>query len=135
MEDTASEIIGLGGALLAGYAYLPQVTHLVRERCAAGLSERAFALWLMASLLMTVHAVTIGAVVFIVLGIQQVAATALIAFYCRLYRGQPCPSHAPVARSPQRSVPWPAPVEPRPFVVAASPSPGLIVLDGQIVGG
>lgn len=91
-----SEVIGLSGALLAGYAYLPQITHLVRERCSSGLSERAFSLWLVASLLMTVHAVTIGAVVFVVLGVQQVAATSLIAFYCRLYRGRVCPSHDPV---------------------------------------
>ena len=93
----ASEVIGLGGAFLAGYAYLPQITHLVKERCSAGLSERAFALWLVASLLMTVHAVSIGAVVFVVLGIMQVGATSLIAFYCRRYRGLVCPSHAPAS--------------------------------------
>jgi uncharacterized protein with PQ loop repeat len=92
---TASEAIGLSGAAIAGYAYLPQITHLVRERCSAGLSERAFALWLVASALMTVHAITIGAVVFLVLGIQQIGATGLIAFYCRRYRGRACPSHQP----------------------------------------
>lgn len=80
-------------AAIAGYAYLPQITHLVRERCSSGLSERAFALWLVASALMTVHAITIGAVVFLALGIEQVAATGLIAFYCRRYRDQVCPSH------------------------------------------
>ena len=88
-----SELIGLGGAALAGYAYLPQITHLIRERCAAGLSERAFGLWLVASFLMTVHAVTIGALVFVLLGIEQVGATGLIALYCRRYRGRMCPSH------------------------------------------
>jgi uncharacterized protein with PQ loop repeat len=93
-----SEALGLTGAGLAGYAYLPQIRHLVRERCAAGLSERAFALWLAASVLMTVHAVTIGSIVFVVLGLQQVAATSLIAFLCRLYRGHECPSHELVPR-------------------------------------
>jgi uncharacterized protein with PQ loop repeat len=90
---SASEAIGLSGAAIAGYAYLPQITHLIRERCSSGLSERAFALWLAASALMTVHAVTIGAVVFVVLGVQQVAATGLIAFYSRRYRDQACFSH------------------------------------------
>jgi uncharacterized protein with PQ loop repeat len=88
-----SEAVGLSGAVLAGYAYVPQVAHLVRQRCTAGLSERAFGLWLVSSVLMTIHAVTIDAIVFVVLGIQQVAATGLIAFYCRRYRGQRCPSH------------------------------------------
>ena len=88
-----SEVIGLTGAGLAGYAYLPQINHLVQEHCSAGLSERAFALWLAASVLMTVHAVTIGAVVFVILGFLQVAATGIIAVCCRLYRDQECPAH------------------------------------------
>ncbi len=96
---TVSEIIGRSGAALAGYAYLPQLTHLIRERCSAGVSERAFALWLVASLLMTVHAVTIAAIVFAVLGIEQVVATGLVTFYCRRYRGQACPSHQVGART------------------------------------
>jgi uncharacterized protein with PQ loop repeat len=119
-----SELIGLCGAFLAGYAYLPQITHLVRERCSAGLSERAFALWLVASLLMTAHAITIGAVVFVVLGIQQVAATGLIAFYCRRYRGLVCPSHAPIV----------AFLPDRPSAAPVVPPAGVFVLDGQIGG-
>ena len=88
-----SELVGLTGAALAAYAYLPQITHLIREHCSAGLSERAFALWLASSVLMTTHAVTIGSPVFIVLGVQQILATGIIAFFCRRYRGQACPSH------------------------------------------
>ena len=95
---TASEVVGFSGTAIAGYAYLPQITHLVRERCSAGLSERAFALWFAASALMTVHAITIGALVFVVLGIEQVGATGLIAFYCRRYRDHVCPSHEPRQR-------------------------------------
>lgn len=101
---TASEVVGLSGAVLAGAAYLPQISHLVHERCSAGVSERAFAMWLVASLLMTVHAVTIAAVVFVVLGIQQVVATGLVTLYCRRYRGQACPSHQ-VGSSTSRAVP------------------------------
>src|SRR5687768_3296165 len=90
---TLSELLGLSGAALSGYAYLPQITHLVRERCSAGLSERAFILWLIASGLMTVHAVTIGAPVFVLLGALQLNATATIAYFGRRYRGLVCPSH------------------------------------------
>ena len=93
-----SEVLGLSGAALAGYAYIPQIAHLVHERCSAGLSERAFALWLLASLLITIHAVAIGATVFVLLGIQQIVATGLIVFYGRLYRGRVCPSHETAAR-------------------------------------
>ena len=78
MTVTPSELLGLGGAALSGYAYLPQITHLVKERCAAGLSERAFLLWLVASLLMTVHALSIRALVFVVLGLLRIASTAII---------------------------------------------------------
>lgn len=88
-----SELLGLGGALLSGYAYLPQISHLVHERCSAGLSERAFLLWLVASGLMTVHAFAIQATVFLLLGFLQLTATALVAYFGRRYRGLACPSH------------------------------------------
>jgi uncharacterized protein with PQ loop repeat len=116
---TLSEVVGLSGALLAGYAYLPQISHLIREHCSAGLSERAFVLWLGASLLMTVHAITIGAVVFIVLGIQQIACTGTIAFYCRRYRDQACPSHQAEARGDA-----PPPVVARSRGLPGPPVPG-----------
>lgn len=90
---TVTEVIGLSAAALAAYAYLPQISHLVREQCSAGLSERAFALWLGSSVLMTIHAISIGSGVFVVLGLQQVACTGVVAFFSRRYRGQTCPSH------------------------------------------
>lgn len=90
---TLSELLGLSGAAISGYAYLPQITHLIRERCSAGLSERAFTLWLIASALITFHAVTIGAPVFVLLGCLQVVSTAVIAYYGRRYRDLVCPSH------------------------------------------
>ena len=90
---TVSEAIGLSAAGIAAYAYVPQISHLVREHCSAGMSERAFRLWLTSSVLMTVHAVGIGSVVFVVLGTQQMASTAVVAALCRRYRDQACPSH------------------------------------------
>ena len=90
---TVSEVLGFSGAALSGYAYLPQIMHLIKERCSAGLSERAFMLWMVASGLMTFHALTIGAPVFVVLGLLQIVSTALIAYYGHRYRGLVCPSH------------------------------------------
>jgi uncharacterized protein with PQ loop repeat len=89
-----SELLGLSGASLAGYAYIPQISHLVRERCSAGISRGAFALWLLASTLMTIHAVLLPALVFVVLGVIQIGAISTILVYSARYRGQACPSHA-----------------------------------------
>jgi uncharacterized protein with PQ loop repeat len=89
-----SELIGLTGASLAGYAYLPQISHLISQKCSAGISRRAFALWFVASILMTIHAVLLPALVFIVLGIVQIGAISTILFYSARYRGMVCPFHA-----------------------------------------
>ena len=58
-------------------------------------------MWLLASVLVTVRAVAIGAGVFIVLGGIQIVATALIMFYAARYKDMPCPSHLP--RQPRAS--------------------------------
>ena len=89
-----SELIGLSGASLAGYAYLPQIRHLIRERCSAGISRGAFLLWLLASLLMTIHAVLLPAAVFIVLGGIQIGAISIILVFSARYRGLVCATHA-----------------------------------------
>ena len=92
---TITEIAGFAGAGLAGAAYVPQISHLIRARCAAGISRLAFAVWLLASVLVTVRAVAIGADVFIVLGGIQIVATTFIMFYAARYKDAPCPSHPP----------------------------------------
>ena len=91
----ATEVAGFIGAGLAGAAYVPQIWHLTRERCSAGLSRVAFAVWLAASLLVTSHAVAIGATVFIALGAIQLTATALILIYSTRYAHSFCASHLP----------------------------------------
>ena len=35
---TTTEIAGFAGAGLAGAAYIPQISHLIRARCSAGIS-------------------------------------------------------------------------------------------------
>jgi len=92
---TATEIAGFVGAGLAGAAYIPQISHLIRARCSAGISRLAFEVWLLASLLTTARAIAIHAGVFIALGGIQIVATALIMFYATRYKGAPCPIHLP----------------------------------------
>ena len=92
---TATEFAGFAGAGLAGAAYVPQISHLIRARCSAGISRLAFAVWLLASLLTTARAVAIHAGVFIVLGGIQIVATALIMICAIRYKDMPCPIHLP----------------------------------------
>ena len=92
---TATEIAGFAGAGLAGAAYVPQVSHLIRARCSAGISRLAFGVWLLASGLTTARAVAIGAGVFIVLGGIQIVATAVIMLCAIRYKDTPCPVHLP----------------------------------------
>ena len=90
-----TQVAGFAGAIVAGAAYVPQIWHLVAERCSAGLSRVAFAAWLTSSLLVTSHAIATGAAVFIALGLTQVTATALILVYATRYAHLTCDSHRP----------------------------------------
>ena len=90
---TATEIAGFAGAGLAGAAYIPQISHLIRARCSAGISRLAFEVWLLASLLTTTRALAIHAGVFIALGGIQIVATAFIMLYATRYQDTPCPVH------------------------------------------
>jgi len=92
---TATQIAGFVGAGLAGAAYIPQISHLIRARCSAGISRLAFEVWLLASLLITARAIAIHAGVFIALGGIQIVATTLIMIYATRYQNTPCPIHHP----------------------------------------
>ena len=91
----ATELAGFIGAGLAGAAYVPQISHLIAAHCSAGLSRVAFGAWFAASLLVTTHAIAIGATVFIALGAIQLAATALILVYASKYAHSYCATHLP----------------------------------------
>jgi uncharacterized protein with PQ loop repeat len=92
---TITEIAGFIGAGLAGVAYVPQISRLIRTRCSAGISQLAFGLWLLASLLTTARAIAIHAGVFIVLGVTQIVATTLITLYATRYKDRPAPVRPP----------------------------------------
>lgn len=93
---TVTEIAGFVGAGLAGAAYVPQIWHLVRVRCSAGVSRVAFGVWLAASLLVSTHALAMGAAVFVVLGAVQSVAIAVILVFATRYRSSRCAGHLPL---------------------------------------
>lgn len=97
-----TEVLGMAGALIAVAAYFPQIIHLIRERCTAGLSRAAFSLWFLSSFLITIHAFSIRDTVFISLGVAQLVLIALILYYCTRYKGLLCPTHTPRAATPRR---------------------------------
>ena len=103
---TATEIAGFAGAGLAGAAYVPQISHLIRARCSAGISRLAFEAWLLASVLTTARAIAIHDDVFIALGGIQIAATTVITLCATRYKDTPCPSH--ISRLPRAESATPA---------------------------
>ena len=89
----ATGLAGFVGTLLVIVAYVPQIHHLIKERCTGGISLRAYYLWLAAAVLLLIHAIAIQDPVFILLQTYQLAACGLIVFYCRKYRGSACEAH------------------------------------------
>jgi PQ loop repeat protein len=97
---TATQIAAFVGVGFAGAAYVPQVWHLVRAHCSAGISRFAFCLWLGASLLITTHAIATQAAAFIVLGVVQIAATTAILLFATKYASSYCGGHKPGTLGP-----------------------------------
>ena len=92
------EILGVAGILLSVLAYLPQVVHLAREHCAAGVSGRAWAMWLVSSLLVGSLAVHRRDAVFILLQVSTLLSATVIVVLVHRYRGMVCAAHALAAR-------------------------------------
>lgn len=87
------EWLGFLGTSLVVLAYLPQLVHLAREHCTAGLSLIAYATWAVAGALLLAYAVALGDVVFIALQSYHILATSLIVFFLLRYKGQYCEAH------------------------------------------
>jgi len=88
-----SQICGLLATALVIVGYVPQILHLIKERCTAGLSVPAFALWSSASLLFLIHAAMIRDVVFVAVQIVNLVAGVIIIAFCKRYDGQVCSYH------------------------------------------
>lgn len=84
---------GVIGIALSGVAYLPQVAHLGRQHCSAGVSRSAWALWVASSLLIGAQALSSRNLVFCVLqGMNLIASIAIFGLAYR-YRGMVCDVH------------------------------------------
>ena len=88
------EILGVIGIAISLAAYVPQVVHLGREHCSAGVSSRAWAMWLVGGLLVGALAVYRRDPVFITLQASNLTSAAVILFLARRYRGMACATHA-----------------------------------------
>jgi uncharacterized protein with PQ loop repeat len=93
MENLLSVIGYIGTGLVIG-AYAPQIWHLWTEQCSAGISERAYVLWALASALFLGHSIMIGDAVFMVTQLVNMVDMAIILVLARRFRSQICAVHA-----------------------------------------
>jgi lipid-A-disaccharide synthase-like uncharacterized protein len=96
------EALGVAGIAISMAAYVPQVIHLGREHCSAGVSTRAWTMWLAGSLLVCALAVHRRDPVFILLEVSSLTSAAAILVLARRYRGMLCETHTlrRLAKSP-----------------------------------
>jgi lipid-A-disaccharide synthase-like uncharacterized protein len=97
------ELVGVTGIAISVLAYLPQVIHLARQHCSAGVSGRAWAMWLMSSLMVGALAVHRHDPVFILLQASTLLSALVIVVLVHRYRGMVCITHALAARELARN--------------------------------
>lgn len=93
------EVLGVIGIALSVTAYVPQVVHLAREHCSAGISSRSWTIWLVSATLVGALALHRQDIVFILLQLSTLASAGVILFLARKYRGMACETHAPLIPS------------------------------------
>jgi uncharacterized protein with PQ loop repeat len=86
-------VLGFVGTIIVAVGYLPQIIHLARERCSAGVSVGAWSLWLLSSVLIAGHAFVVSDWVFIALQIVNILAIAIVIVLARRYEGMFCWRH------------------------------------------
>ena len=92
MAITGTELVGLIGTFLVVLAYIPQIRHIVREHCAGGVSLRAWGLWLVATVLISIYALTTLDLVFITLQAVSITAIIVVLILIKLYGKRVCHS-------------------------------------------
>jgi lipid-A-disaccharide synthase-like uncharacterized protein len=93
-QTTVFELLGFTGISIGLLAYVPQVVHLAREHCSAGVSGRAWTMWLTSSMLIGALAVHRHDPVFITLQASSLTSAGVILFLTHRYRGMVCATHA-----------------------------------------
>jgi uncharacterized protein with PQ loop repeat len=89
-----SQLLGLAGTGIVAAAYIPQIRHLIKEHCSAGISIRAYSLWFVGALFFLAYAAMIGDLVFILAQVVSVAAICVIVIFARRYENQFCLLHS-----------------------------------------
>ena len=85
--------VGFAGTVIVIVAYMPQIIHLVKAQCSAGISLKAYGLWLISSFLLLAHAFNLNDAVFLALQGYQVGATMTIVVFARKYKNSVCEFH------------------------------------------
>ena len=87
------ENLGFAGIGVVIIAYLPQIIHLQKEHCSAGISLKAYSLWCVSSALFLIHAVMIHDIVFTVVQLINLVAIVVITVLAKRYGGYICLTH------------------------------------------
>lgn len=98
------DAIGIIGITISVAAYVPQVVHLAREHCSAGVSSRAWAMWLLSGFLIGLVAFRRGDLVFILLQLSSFTSAAVILLLARRYQGMACETHAHLIHANEATV-------------------------------
>src|SRR6202521_5711409 len=88
-----SKIMGFSGTCIVAAAYIPQIRHLIKEHCSAGISIRAYSLWFLAALFFLAYAGMIGDIVFIIAQVLNLSAICAIVIYAKRYENGFCLMH------------------------------------------
>ena len=85
------------GTLLLGIVHFDEgrggSLHLIREKCSAGISFGAYAIWVVAAVLLLTYAILTRDPVFMALQSYQVLATGLVCFYSKRFEHNLCEIH------------------------------------------
>jgi lipid-A-disaccharide synthase-like uncharacterized protein len=95
-----SQFLGFLGTVTVVIGYLPQIRHLSREHCSAGVSIVAWRVWLLSSFLIFWHALEVVDLVFITLQSVHIVAIILIISLAKRYRRMTCAFHRLLASQP-----------------------------------
>lgn len=93
MTAQVAQVLGFIGTLIVAIGYLPQIVHIAREGCSAGVSVSAWALWLLSSVLIFTHAFVVVDVVFIVLQSVNILAIVAVIILAKRYERMVCRTH------------------------------------------
>ena len=97
-----SQLLGFLGTTIVAAAYIPQIRHLVKEHCSAGISMNAYALWCVASIFFLIHGAMIRDVAFVFVQVVNLIAILAILICVKKYGRQMCLVHLREFQTKQR---------------------------------